>query len=50
MAVFAWLVQALGLPVLLNIVLSVGLYFFILKFLKEDSLEDILSVIRPARS
>jgi len=49
MAIFAWLIQALGLPVLLNVILSAGLYFIILKFLKEKSLEEILSMIRPAR-
>ncbi len=50
MAIFTWIAQLLGIPIFVNIILSTGLYFLILKFLKEDSLEDILSVIRPARS
>ena len=46
MAIFSWLIQILDLPVLLNIVLSAGLYFIALKFLKEKSLEEIFSIVR----
>lgn len=50
MAIFAWLVQMLGLPVLLSIALSGVVYFAILKLLKEEALDEILSLVRPVQS
>jgi O-antigen/teichoic acid export membrane protein len=50
MAIFAWVIQLSGVPVLANIALSAGLYLFILKVLKEESLEEILSMVRSTRS
>ncbi|MEK7149433.1 MAG: flippase [Patescibacteria group bacterium] len=46
MTIFTWSIQLLNLHVILNIILSAALYFFILKLLKEKMLEEILAIVK----